>query len=70
MSFKFKWERLSYADIERLTRVCNLEPIEKRLLELRCKGITPDVVADEIGYSRRGMFYLSNKVLEKILKEL
>jgi DNA-directed RNA polymerase specialized sigma subunit len=69
-NFKFKWERITKADVERLTRICDLTELERQLLELRRKGEPPTVIADRIGYSRSQMYRLSTALLEKILKEL
>jgi len=66
----FKWKRITVSDVERLARVCNLTPIERKLLELRRKETTPEVIACEIGYGKTQMHYYSNKLLDKIIKEL
>jgi DNA-binding MarR family transcriptional regulator len=72
MKFKrvFRWKRLTETDIERLTIVCNLTVTEQRILELRRKETSSEVIADEIGYTRRHMTRLSRRLLEKILNEL
>jgi transcriptional regulator len=65
-----RWQRLTEADVERLTRVCNLDETERKILELRRVGTVSDIIADKIGYSRSQMFILSKKLMYKILKEL
>jgi DNA-directed RNA polymerase specialized sigma subunit len=70
MLFKFKWERISKADVERLTEVCSLTETERQILELRIEKKELDIIADSIGYTRRHTSRISNKLLEKILKEV
>jgi len=66
----FKWKRITEADVEWLTKACNLSPTERQILELRRKETPPEIIAYEISYSVTQMYYYSNKLLEKILKEL
>ena len=70
MAFKFKWKRITDSEAERLTRVCNLSPLEQKILEMRRKEILLDFIGYEIGYSKSRVIHYSNVLLEKILKEL
>jgi len=70
MAFRFKWERITKADAERLTRVCNLSPMEQKILEMRRKGTHIEIIAYEIGYCRNRTIYYSRILLDKIQAEL
>jgi hypothetical protein len=70
MAFKFKWKRITDTEAEKLTRVCNLSPMEQKILEMRRKGVLLDFIGYEIGYGRNRVIHYSKVLLEKILKEL
>ena len=71
MGFRFKWERISAADAERLITECGLDETEANILRLRRKGIyTPAEVAQRVNYSRKQMYEISKKVLAKIQDKL
>ena len=66
----FRWKRLTEEDVERLSKKCGLEPIERRIIELLREGKPQYRVGMEVGYSLRSIERHSKRILEKILKEL
>lgn len=67
---KYVWKRLTKEDVERLTVKYNLEPFERRIIELRREGKPLFLIANEIGYSLRSIERHSQRILETILKDI
>ena len=66
----YVWKRISKADVDRLAEKYNLEPFERRIIELRREGKSLVTVALKIGYSVSSVKRHSNKILKKIAEDL
>jgi len=67
---KYVWKRLSQEDVNKIAEKYNLEPFERRIIELRREGAPLYRIANEIGYSFRSVERHSTKIFNKIRNDL